>query len=75
MFGLKKCKLFGTRIEPACEYCRHGNKTSDKTMILCEKKGVVAPFYSCNKYLYDPLKRIPQRQKPLPQYDQSDFSL
>jgi succinate dehydrogenase flavin-adding protein (antitoxin of CptAB toxin-antitoxin module) len=35
---------------------REGNK------ILCEKRGVVEMDYSCSKYVYSPLKRIPVKQ-------------
>ena len=52
-------KLFGKNIEPACAYCAHGFWASDHKMILCEKKGVVAPFYHCRKFVYAPLKRVP----------------
>ena len=68
-------KLFGSNISPACEYCEYGNKSSDNAMILCSKKGVVSPFYSCNKFTYNPVKRIPKRRPVLPEYTQDDFSL
>ncbi len=68
-------KLFGDRIEPACAYCRFGREHSDGQMVLCEKKGVVAPFYACRRYRYAPLKRIPARQTVLPSYDGSEFKL
>ena len=44
-------------------------------MILCEKCGVVAPYYSCKKFRYDPLLRVPKRRRPLPEYSESDFTL
>ena len=56
-----KRPLFGNFVEPACRYCQH--------------RGVVAPYDSCRKYRYDPLRRVPSRQPVLPQYDQSDFEL
>ncbi len=71
----KSKKLFGNNIEPACEYCRHGSLSSDNAMILCSKKGVVSPYYSCNKYTYMPTKRIPKRHPELPSYSPEDFSL
>lgn len=30
--------------------------------ILCEKKALVDPNYSCGKFIYSPLKRIPVKQ-------------
>ncbi len=71
----KKSKLFGNNISPACEYCEYGSKSSDNAMILCSKKGVVSPFYSCNKFVYMPTKRIPKRQQNLPEFTQEDFKL
>lgn len=68
-------KLFGNNISPACEYCEHGTLSSDNAMILCSKKGVVSPYYSCNKFVYMPTKRIPKRRPSLPQYSSEDFSL
>lgn len=68
-------KLFGNKISPACEYCQHGTKSSDNAMILCSKKGVVSPFYSCNKFVYMPTKRIPKRRPNLPRYTADDFKL
>ncbi len=68
-------KLFGNNIPPACEYCSFGNRSSDNAMILCSKKGVVSPYYSCNKFNYMPTKRIPKRRPNLPNYSADDFSL
>lgn len=68
-------KLFGNHVEPACRHCRFGKDTSDGRMVLCEKAGVVSPFYSCRKYRYAPLKRVPSRQVQLPKFDKSDFEL
>lgn len=71
----KKTKLFGNNISPACEYCLHGDISSDNAMILCSKKGVVSPFYSCNKFTYQPTKRIPKRQPKMPEFTKEDFKL
>lgn len=70
-----KSKLFGNRISPACEYCQFGTRSRDNAMILCSKKGVVSPFYSCNKYVYMPTKRIPKRRPNLPDFTAEDFKL
>ncbi len=70
---MAKKKLFGNHIEPACEYCENGRMTKDGQMVLCERHGIVAPYFSCRKFIYAPLKRIPKGNKPLPQYKQEDF--
>lgn len=68
-------KLFGKKIAPACEYCEFGNRSTDNAMILCSRKGVVSPYYSCNKFTYNPIKRIPKRRPVLPEYTKDDFRL
>ncbi len=70
-----RAKLFGSRIQPACEYCKHGEPSSDGQMILCRNKGIVAPYFTCRKFSYDPLKRVPKRVHQLPQFSPEDFSL
>lgn len=68
-------KLFGSSIEPACSYCKHGTSTQNQTMILCEKQGVVSPFFSCRKFAYTPLKRVPMRRPPRLKFHKDDFTL
>ena len=68
-------KYFGRQIEPACSYCRFGSPSPEGRSVLCTKRGVVAPYFSCRSYGYDPLKRRPSPQRALPRYNQSDFDL
>ncbi len=68
-------KLFGSRVEPACEYCKFGKLSADRKMVFCEKKGVVSTYYSCRRYVYDPLKREPQRINALGEFSKEDFEL
>ncbi len=70
-----RVKLFGARIDPACEYCRHGQASQDGQMILCRNKGIVAPYYSCRKFFYCPLKRIPKPRPKLLEFSPEDFEL
>ena len=70
-----KAPIYGATISPACEYCSFGRQASDPRMILCEKCGVVSPFYHCRKFQYDPLLRVPRRQPKLPSFSPEDFSL
>lgn len=72
---LLKSGLFGRNIDPSCSYCENGSLSSDGSMILCSKKGIVSPYYSCRKFCYAPLKRIPKRPRPLPKYSEDEFSL
>ncbi len=70
-----KIQLFGRRIEPACQYCEHGVLSRDRKLVLCQKRGTVAPEFHCPSYLYAPLRRIPRRAAPLPHYTPKDFQL
>ncbi len=71
----KEKNLFGDNITPKCEYCALGNIASDGEMILCSKKGVVTPDFSCKKFEYTPIKRIPKRKRTLETYSAEDFKL
>ncbi|MBR4201752.1 MAG: hypothetical protein IKQ91_10905 [Oscillospiraceae bacterium] len=55
-------KYFGKAIEPKCEYCEHGKRSSDGNKVLCTKKGMVDASFHCPKFQYSPLKRIPVKQ-------------
>ena len=55
-------KYFGKAIEPKCEYCEYGKRSSDGNKVLCTKKGMVDAGYHCPKFQYSPLKRIPVKQ-------------
>lgn len=55
-------KYFDKHIEPKCDYCRFGKRAKDGNKVLCEKRGLVDANYSCGKFIYSPLKRIPVKQ-------------
>ncbi len=44
-----------------CELCRFSAEIQTTEDMLCEHHGVVHKEYSCRKFIYDPLKRIPKR--------------
>ena len=44
----------------ACEFCEFSVSLIDKDQVLCKKHGVVNSDYSCKKFIYDILKRIPK---------------
>jgi hypothetical protein len=66
-------KLYGKNIKPSCEYCIHGSFSSDGSMILCKKKGVVEIRYTCKRFIYDPIKRIPLKPLEIPEFSKEDF--
>ena len=56
--------LFRKNIEPSCAYCKHGTQISlDK--VGCLKHGIVPLYGACRKFVYDPLKREPERPRKL----------
>lgn len=55
-------KYFDKKIDPKCDYCQFGKRAKDGNKVLCEKKGLVDCNYSCSKFIYSPLKRIPVKQ-------------
>lgn len=55
-------KYFSKTIEHKCDYCHFGRRTKDGNKVLCEKCGMVDCTYSCGKFVYSPLKRIPVKQ-------------
>ena len=71
-----KNKLLNEKsISPACAYCGHGRLSPDRLSVLCIKKGIMLPTSSCRKYVYDPLKRQPQRLPRMPKFSAKDFKL
>ena len=68
--------LFQNTIEPRCGYCKQGRPLEDG-QVICPKRGVVSPGYSCKRFAYDPLKRVPPRPVGpiLPVGEAEDFEL
>ncbi len=55
-------RYFDKSIAPKCDYCQYGKRARDGNKVLCEKRGLVDREYSCTKFVYSPLKRIPVKQ-------------
>ena len=55
-------KYFDKKIQPKCDYCQFGKRAKDGDKVLCEKRGLVDASFSCGKFTYSPLKRIPVKQ-------------
>ena len=76
MLFRKKTLFFQGKFPPACEYCQHGRPSQGEPgTYYCQKRGVVSAHYSCNAYVYDPLKREPKRRPQMPQFSPEDFQL
>lgn len=72
---MKKTVFNTENISPACAYCLIGKPAPDGETVLCPKKGVVAKDYSCKKFKYDIMKRVPKKSPKLQSFSQEDFSL
>ncbi len=73
--------MFGKKKKPApdlphlCEFCEHAALINDECNVLCDRRGIVNREYSCKKYVYDPLKRVPRTLPPLPKLSEEDLLL
>ena len=68
-------KVFGNDIIPKCAYCERCVLTDDQKTALCEKRGFTTLDGSCKKFVYDPLKRVPDPALQLPDFQEEDFLL
>lgn len=68
--------LFRKKLQRSCSYCSFGTELTDGT-VLCAKKGIKDPDQSCLRFRYDPIRRIPKKQKSpdFSKYDEDDFTL
>lgn len=62
--------LFRKKHPRDCTYCIHSTAL-EADCVLCAKKGIRPSRKPCGRFSYDPLKRIPAKQKAL---DLSDFA-
>lgn len=68
-----KKKYFGSDIKPSCSYCVYGNRAKEGNKVLCEKMGLVDATYSCKKWEYDPIKRVPKKQLDIPNQEDDNI--
>ena len=68
--------LFSKNQEPCCAYCLRGTPYGEE-QVLCVKKGVMLKTFGCDKFRYDPLKRVPPRPAApdFSRLSDDDFSL
>ncbi|MCL2089520.1 MAG: hypothetical protein FWH14_08560 [Oscillospiraceae bacterium] len=73
----KKHTLFSAKNQPCCKHCLHSKVSASRISIICKYKGLVSADFSCGRFVYDPLKRSPNRLPPMPGEDFSaeDFDL
>lgn len=68
-------KLFGNGIKPACKYCEEAFSRLDDDKVMCMKRGIVSTDYSCRKFRYNPLLRVPPRPLALEKLEKAEFEL
>ena len=52
--------LFSCNIAPSCSYCRLGTSIGNGE-IACVRRGITSAGGSCKRFIYDPIKREPER--------------
>ena len=52
--------LFSKEIEPKCEYCRRSLPFANGETYGCKLHGVMGADDKCRRFVYDPLKRVPE---------------
>lgn len=60
--------------ERICAYCEKASKLFDADTVLCKDKGVVSKGYSCKRFSYDPLKRVPPKAQSAPTLEYVDIN-
>ena len=68
-------KLYCANIVPMCAYCAKGEMSTDKKNVLCTKKGIVDASYSCRRFKYDPLLRVPKIPQEIEKFTMEDFKI
>lgn len=66
---------FNKNLAKSCAYCVYGTVLEGFNEAVCKKRGVTKRHQSCRSYVYDPLKRVPQKPKSIEKYSEEDFIL
>lgn len=69
--------LFSKNIEPNCEYCRRAQIFENCEEIGCKLRGVMTSGDKCRRFVYDPLKRVPEPPMVFRarEFDKEEFEL
>jgi len=62
-------------IPKVCCFCEYASLINDEEYVLCSHKGIVSHEYRCRKYVYDPLKRVPQKRLVITPLSEEDLVL
>lgn len=67
-------KLFGNNISQNCEYCKLV-QSGDGNDLNCKKYGSLRQDEICKSFVYDPLKRTPQKAPNFAIFSKDDFAI
>ncbi|MEE0251766.1 MAG: hypothetical protein UEE41_00035 [Acutalibacteraceae bacterium] len=70
---MKHTSLYGTRINPNCEYCSHN--TTPESLPNCAVHYEIDENGKCKKFSYDPLLRTPKKRPVLAKFSKENFEL
>lgn len=73
MFGKRKGRLFGNHVNADCRYC--SNSSDFNGTSVCRLRRCLDQQGSCDRFVYDPLKRVPFTLPPLKEHDPDEFKL
>ncbi len=62
------------KCERICAFCEKAAPLFDEDTSLCEINGIVPKGYTCKKFSYDPLKRIPPKAQEMPTLEFIDIN-
>lgn len=65
----RKNETSENEISKCCAYCEKATVLASEDYVLCSKRGVVSQTYSCRRFSYDPLKKVPRRMPDMPTLD------
>lgn len=68
-------RLFGKNVSPCCSLCEKSIPSHNPDILICSIADKVTPFDSCKHFVYEPLKKTPNKHFSLPKYTINDFSL
>lgn len=69
--------LFRKDVDHACQYCTYAVILTEDHVMCNKKKKKMSVDEKCRRFQYDPLKRVPAKQKALDfsKYEEYDYSL
>lgn len=62
-------------IPKVCCFCEFASLINDDEYVLCSERGIVGHEFKCRKYVYDPLKRVPQKRLVITPLSEEDLVL